>query len=72
MHDAKVIMNRPPVGKMDEAHIRAFLESIFQKGTRQSTESARIFIDEKLGDETLSKEQHAQLARLIEQYSFWR
>lgn len=71
MHDAKVIMARPG-GKLDEQHIRAFLESVFQRGTRQSTEEARRFLDEKLADETLTKDQHAMLARLIEQYSFWR
>lgn len=71
MHDAKAIMTKMP-GKLDEAHIRAFLESVFQRGTRQSTENARMFLDEKLTDETLTKDQHAMLARLIEQYSFWR
>lgn len=71
MHDAKAIMARPG-GKIDETHIRAFLEGLFQRGVRQSTESARIFLDEKLTEGTLTKDQHAMLARLIEQYSFWR
>ena len=71
MHDAKAIMLRPG-GKIDEAHVRAFLEGLFQRGTRQSTEDARKFLDEKLADETINKDQHAGLARLIEQYSFWR
>ena len=71
MHDAKAVMARPG-GKMDEQHIRAFLEGLFARGTRQSTEDARKFLDEKLADETLTKEKHALMARLIEQYSFWR
>lgn len=71
MYDAKALLLKVP-GKMDEAAIRAFLESVFARGTRHSTEDARKFLDEKLGDETLSKDQHAGLARLIEQYSFWR
>ncbi|HWH07635.1 MAG TPA: hypothetical protein VNX21_00450 [Candidatus Thermoplasmatota archaeon] len=71
MHDAKAVMLRPG-GKMDEQHVRAFLEGVFQRGSRQSTEEARRWLDEKLGDQTLTKDQHAMLARLIEQYSFWR
>lgn len=71
MHDAKALMLKAP-GKLDEGHVRAFLEGVFARGTRQSTEDARRFLDEKLADETLTKEQHAGLARLIEQYSFWR
>lgn len=71
LHDAKVVMFRE-TGGMEEAHIRAFLESVFSRGTRQSTDDARKFLDEKLADETLTKEQHAGLVRLIEQYSFWR
>ena len=71
MHDAKAIMAKNP-GKLDEQHVRAFLEGVFQRGTRQSTEMARVFLDEKVADENLTKDQHAALARLIEQYSFWR
>jgi hypothetical protein len=71
MHDAKMLMLKAP-GGMDEQHVRAFLEGLFARGTRQSTEEARKFLDEKLADQTLTKDQHAGLARLIEQYSFWR
>lgn len=71
MYDAKALLAMAP-GKLDDAMIRSFLESVFQRGTRQSTEDARKYLDEKLAEGTLSKEQHAGLARLIEQYSFWR
>jgi hypothetical protein len=71
MHDAKFVLVRMP-GAMDESKVRAFLEGVFARGTRQSTEDARKFIDDKLADETINKDQHAGLARLIEQYSFWR
>lgn len=71
LHDAKVVMYRAE-GGMGEANIRAFLESVFSRGTRQSTDDARKFLDEKLGDATLTQDQHAGLLRLIEQYSFWR
>lgn len=71
MHDAKTLMAKAP-GTVEEQQVRAFLEGVFQRGTRQSTEDARRYLDEKLADETLTKEQHAGLARLIEQYSFWR
>jgi hypothetical protein len=71
MHDAKLVMTRMP-GKVEDQHVRAFLEGLFARGTRQSTEDARKFLDEKVADETITKDQHAALARLIEQYSFWR
>ena len=71
MHDSKLVMTKIP-GQIEDQHVRAFLESVFARGTRQSTEDARKFLDEKLADETINKDQHAGLARLIEQYSFWR
>jgi hypothetical protein len=71
MHDAKAALLGIE-GKMDEQYIRAFLEGIFQRGTRQSTEEALVYLDEKVAEGTVSKEQGNALADLIERYSFWR
>ena len=71
MHDAKEAMTHNE-GKLDEQHVRAFLEGIFQRGTRQSTEDALLYLDTKVADETISKDQGNALANLIERYSFWR
>lgn len=71
MHDGKQALLGMP-GKVDEAHVRAFLEGIFQRGTRQSTEDALLYLDTKVADETVTKDQGNALANLIERYSFWR
>ena len=71
MHDAKAALLGHE-GKMDEQHVRAFLEGIFQRGTRQSTEEALVYLDEKVAEGTVSKDQGNALADLIERYSFWR
>src|SRR5581483_85317 len=69
MHDAKALFARYP-GKVDEAHVRAFLEGLFARGARQSTADAQDFLDEKLKDETITLDQRNGLGRLVEQYSF--
>lgn len=71
MHDAKAALMAIE-GKMDEQYVRAFLEGIFQRGTRQSTEDALVYLDEKVAEGTVSKDQGNALADLIERYSFWR
>ena len=73
MFDARAAMLRAPVpGKLDEQHLRAFLESIFARGTRQSTEAAQIYLEEKVKDETVTHEQAIELGKLIDKYSFFR
>lgn len=71
MHDAKAALLGNE-GKMDETYVRAFLEGVFQRGTRQSTEEALLYLDEKVAEGTVSKDQGNALADLIERYSFWR
>lgn len=71
MFDARAAMTRIP-GKMDEQHLRAFLEGIFARGTRQSTEAAQIFLEEKVKDETVTHDQAIELGKLIDKYSFYR
>ena len=71
MYDANEIMKRSE-GGMDEQHHRAFLEGLFARGARTSTEAAQDFLDEKLADQTITKEERDGLGRLLERYSFWR
>lgn len=71
MYDAKACLAHDR-GALEPPRQRAFLEGLFQRGTRQSTADARTFLDDKLADETITKTQHAGLVRLVEQYSFWR
>ena len=71
MHDAKAAMRRTE-GGMDDQHHRAFLEGLFARGARASTADARLFLDEKLADQTITADEHRALADLIERYSFWR
>ena len=71
MYDAKEILRAKP-GGMEDQHHRAFLEGLFARGARGSTEDAQVFLDEKLADNTISKEERDNLGRLLERYSFWR
>ncbi|HET6403931.1 MAG TPA: hypothetical protein VFH78_04740, partial [Candidatus Thermoplasmatota archaeon] len=72
MYDAREILQRTTEGGMDEQHHRAFLEGLFARGARGSTEDAQIFLDEKLTEGTITKEERDGLGRLLERYSFWR
>lgn len=71
IYDARAIMRRSE-GGMEDQHHRAFLEGLFARGARDSTAAARQFLDEKLGDETITAEEHRGLSDLVERYSFWR
>lgn len=71
MHDAKAVLLAQPT-KFDDVTVRPFLETMFQRGTRQSTDDALNFLDTKVADETVTKDQGNALANLIERYSFWR
>ena len=71
MYDAREILQRAE-GGMDEQHHRAFLEGLFARGARGSTEDAQVFLDEKLADNTITPQEREGLGRLLERYSFWR
>jgi len=71
MYDAREIMQRSE-GGMDDQHHRAFLEGLFARGARGSTEDAQVFLDEKLADGTITDDERKGLGRLLERYSFWR
>lgn len=71
MFDANEIMKRSE-GGMDDQHHRAFLEGLFARGARTSTEAAQDFLDEKVQDQTITPEERDGLGRLLERYSFWR
>ena len=71
MFDANALLARTE-GGMDDQHVRAFLEGLFARGARGSTQEAQEFLDEKLKDETITPDQRAGLGQLVERYSFWR
>lgn len=71
LYDARAILTRNE-GGMEDQHIRAFLEGLFARGARTSTEAAQEFLDEKIEDKTITPEQRQQLGDLVERYSFWR
>ncbi|HET6405707.1 MAG TPA: hypothetical protein VFH78_13780 [Candidatus Thermoplasmatota archaeon] len=71
MYDAKEVL--ASAGGMDDKDVRAFLEGLFARGARQSTEDAQVFLDEKMAEGTImTLEQRNGLGRLLERYSFWR
>jgi hypothetical protein len=71
MYDAKEALGTE--GGMDDKDVRAFLEGLFARGARQSTEDAQVFMDEKLAEgKIITLEQRNAIGRLLERYSFWR
>ena len=71
MHDARALLTTTE-GGMEDKDVRAFLEGLFARGARGSTEGAQIFLDEKLADKTITAQQRQGLCNLVERYSFWR
>ena len=71
LFDARTVLDRF-AGGMDEVNVRAFLEGLFARGTRQSTEAAQLFLEEKVKDGAVTHEQAIELGRLIDKYSFFR
>ena len=71
MYDAKAVL--ASAGGMEDKDVRAFLEGLFARGARGSTEDAQVFLDEKLAQGLiLTDDQRNGLGRLLERYSFWR
>ncbi|HUR69332.1 MAG TPA: CxxC-x17-CxxC domain-containing protein [Candidatus Thermoplasmatota archaeon] len=72
MYDAKEALGMRE-GGMDDKDVRAFLEGLFARGARQSTEDAQVFLDEKETEgKIITADQRDALGRLLERYSFWR
>jgi hypothetical protein len=71
LFDARAVLGRLE-GGMDDQHVRAFLEGLFARGARTSTEAAQEFLEEKVKDETVTHEQAIELGKLIDRYSFFR
>jgi CxxC-x17-CxxC domain-containing protein len=59
-------------GGMDDKDMRAFLEGLFARGARGSTEDAQIFLEQKVNDGVVKHEQAILLGKLIDKYSFFR
>lgn len=71
LYDARQVMERT-AGGMDDQHHRAFLEQLFVRGARTSTEAAKEFLDEKAEEGVVTEREHEGLHRLLERYSQWR
>jgi hypothetical protein len=69
--DAREIL-RGLEGGMEEKDARAFLEGLFARGARQSTDDAQVFLEQKVGDGAVTHEQAILLGKLIDKYSFVR
>ncbi|MEA3200462.1 MAG: hypothetical protein QOE90_1890 [Thermoplasmata archaeon] len=59
-------------GGMDAKDNRAFLEGLFARGARGSTQDAQEFLEQKVNDGDVTHEQAIILGRLIDKYSFIR
>lgn len=71
LYDAKAAMVSLE-GGMDDKDTRAFLEGLFARGARGSTEDAQVFLEQKVHDGVVTHEQAILLGRLIDKYSFFR
>ena len=71
IYDAKAILAGME-GGMDDKDARAFLEGLFARGARGSTEDAQIFLEEKVNAGAVTHEQAILLGKLIDKYSFFR
>ena len=67
VHDAMAELQRG--GTLDENQRRAFVEMVFTRGARQTTEAAQEFVREKAQDDTLTPAEAERLARLLDRYS---
>ena len=71
LFDAKAIFVATP-GGMEAKDNRAFLEGLFARGARGSTQDAQVFLEEKVNDGAVTHDQAVQLGKLIDKYSFFR
>lgn len=67
--DAKEILSN---GKMPEEQRRAFIETLFTRGARISSESAYEYLVEKHEDKSITEDEAKSLHRLLREYSFRR
>lgn len=70
VYDMKEVLARG--GTMDENARRAFIETLFQRGTRVSSEAAHEYLVEVHGKKLLTDEEANRIERLLHTYSFWR
>lgn len=55
--------------KMDEEQRRTFVEMLFTRGARQSSEAALDFLDEKRQEQMVGDDEADALARIVKHYS---
>lgn len=71
IYDARAILAGLE-GGMDDKDARAFLEGLFARGARGSTDDAQVFLEQKVNDGAVTHEQAILLGKLIDKYSFTR
>jgi hypothetical protein len=69
VYDVRAVLART---KVDPADHRAFIEALFSRGSRASTEEAKNFLETKLDDGTFTLDEANAILALLERYSFWR
>ncbi|MHB8584803.1 MAG: CxxC-x17-CxxC domain-containing protein [Thermoplasmatota archaeon] len=69
--DAKAALEALP-GGLELKDRRAFLEGLFARGSRDSTEAAQEFLDAKSKEALITPDQRNALGHLLERYSFYR
>lgn len=69
VYDVKEILSR---GLMIEENRRVFIEMLFIRGARQSTEDAYAYLEEKVLDKTITDDEAVRIGALVDRYSFWR
>jgi hypothetical protein len=67
VHDALAELGRADA--MDEGQRRAFVEMVFTRGARQTSQAAQEFLREKAQEEVLPPETAERLAGLVDRYS---
>lgn len=67
VHDALAELDRSDA--MEEAQRRAFVEMVFTRGARQTSQAAQEFLREKAQEDVLPQETAERLAGLVERYS---
>lgn len=71
IYDARAALGASE-GGMDDKEVRAFLEGLFARGARGSTQDAQVFLEQKVADGAVTHEQAIIVGKLIDKYSFFR
>jgi hypothetical protein len=67
VHDALAELQKADA--MDESQRRAFVEMVFTRGARQTSQAAQEFLREKAEEDVLPPDTAERLAGLVDRYS---